>query len=352
MIDAIIHIGLGKCGSSALQSALSKKPIQNLVNSKYKHIRYVSIDKLGNLYEGRSLTERAMRSSYGYSATCSAGAMINFSNETFIEIKSKLLQLSNNNKDLIILSSEGWSIQANMFRDNDILKKIGINAHIVCYVRNPVEWINSAWWQWGAWSGNSLDEYVTWAIDKRVSNWSGVLNQWKSYVGIKNMTVRILPNDIIKDFYDFVKSDELIENSRSNSSLSGEILRFFQLHTELRPSPHNSAIDFILSDTLNLDKTFSKTPWILNESNIKKILEKTYDSNQNLMKFFDSKSREICKNDPRWWELNAFKSKNLESEYCDQDCLSIEELDKLLLSSFKSIKKLYLENLKLKKMLN
>ncbi|MEA2048160.1 MAG: hypothetical protein U9O64_06885 [Campylobacterota bacterium] len=354
MVDAVIHIGLGKSGSSALQYALSQRPIiKALKNKKYKQVRYVSIDKTGYLYEGKQLANYAKYVPSGYSRSCNPKFMKTFSDEMFSLLNSKLHELSNNGESLIVLSSEGWSIQANQFKNNDIFKKLGINAYVICYVRNPVEWINSAWWQWGAWSGMSLDDYVMWAIKEEVSKWPNILKKWQNYLGKEQVTVKVLPKDIIRDFYEFIGvSTDSISTFRSNSTLSAEFLRFYQQHRELRPSPHESAMDFILSDVMPIDNSFEKTPWVLNEKHIKSILEETYDSNQSLIKLFENNSKEVCINDNKWWELSAFINKRVSTEFCYEDYLPIEKLDAMLFLSLKSIKKLYLENLKLKKMLD
>lgn len=350
MVDVLLHIGLGKCGSSALQYSLSRNPVQNTKGKKYKNIKYVSIDKHGNLYKGRVLLDRSLHSISGYSSSCSADIK-NFSDETFSSLKHQFESISDNGETLIVMSCEVWSRQADIFVENSILEKLGIRARAICYVRNPVEWINSAWWQWGAWEAkHNLDEYIEKAIEKRTARWFYMLQKWQEVLGTDNIAIRVLPKDIVSDFYDFVGVDKTLnQENRNNSSLPAEILRFYQQHRELRSAPHDFIMDFILQNSLEFNDTYSKTPWVLNEDKIQEIIERTKISNQKLMDILDSNSREICEKDQRWWDITAFKSKIISPEVCDEECLSYDDLDNLLLQSFMSIKKLNLKNAALKK---
>lgn len=349
MVDIVLHLGLGKCGSSALQSSLSMQPIQSINTDNYKKIKYVSIDRFGHLYAGKQLYEKALFSPAGYSASCSAGQMKSFSDSTFDSIKAKLQVLSNHGENLIIMSWEGWSTQAGIFEQYDLLEKFGVQANLICYVRNPVEWINSAWWQWGAWSGENIDSYIEWAIEKRITNWPIYIDQWKQLKRVKSVTVRVLPKDIVSDFYEFVGVDTILNHeNRNNLSLPGEILRFYQKHRELRPSEHDSSLDFILSNVLELDDTFERTPWVLNQIHIDKILKKSKASTLRLMELLDEKSREVCHQDNRWWDKNAFSAKSISTAQYNEAYLSFEQIDKTLFLALKSIKKLYQQNLQLK----
>lgn len=350
MIDVILHIGLGKCGSSALQQALSENPNMKSKDKKYKNIKYVNIDSFGDLHFGEQLKIRSLSSPSGYSATCQTQAIFQLSDASFQRIKKRLKMLSNDNNTLIIMSCEGWTQQIEFFRTYAILEKLGIRAKAIAYVRNPVEWINSAWWQWGAWSQYDLDGYVEDALEAHVTKWHIKLKKWEELLGKNNVTVKVLPRDIVSDFYEFVGADmdDHTEN-RNNTSLPGEILRFYQKHRELRKAPHDFTMDFILSKSMDFDSTYSKTPWVLSTAMIDKIIARSRTSNQSLMALLESDSIEICKQDKKWWDADAFSNKESMLEPYKDEPVDYTDLDKLLLESFKSIKRLSLENGKLKR---
>ncbi|AKF25724.1 hypothetical protein YH65_10250 [Sulfurovum lithotrophicum] len=352
MVETIIHIGFGKCGSTALQYSLSNTPILKANRKKYKNIKYITIDKNGQLYSGNNLRERLLFTASRSLSTASLTYFKGFSDEILNALRVKLSKLSNNNNSLLVLSCESWVKRADIFRENAILEKLNMRAQVICYARNPVEWINSAWWQWGAWSNQNLDSYIDRMVDKRVSKWSNELEEWRNIVGPENLKVKILPNDIVEDFYNMIgvelTSDQ---DNRANSSLPKEILRFYQQHRELRKSEHENQLDFILSRYLKLDSTFSKAPWVLSEEQVDRILKKTKESNIKLMEFIDPDSRKMNMGDERWWSKTAFEKKTISPACCKEKCLAYEELDKLLLAAIKGIEKLYIENMQLKKII-
>ncbi len=353
MVNTVLHIGLGKCGSSALQQALSQNPVVKAEDKNYKNIKYISIDKLGNLYVGDKLRKKSANSVSEYSVSCHTQEIGKLSKESFTSLHKRLKNISNNNNTLIVMSCEAWVQQINIFKKHSILKKLGIRAKAICYVRNPVEWINSAWWQWGAWAENDLDTFVEHTLTNNVQKWHENLTAWQQLLGENNVTVKILPKDIVSDFYNFIGTDTTkYKENRNNTSLPGEILRFYQKHRELRRSPHDFAMDFILSSSMNLENGYSKTPWVLSQKKIEEIIDKTKDSNKKLMEILDIKSREVCENDKKWWDATAFSSKEVLLESSEEQPLSTKDIDKLLLESLKSIKKLSLENKKLKKQLS
>ena len=57
-----------------------------------------------------------------------------------------------------------------------------------------------------------------------------------------------------------------------NKSLPATVLRLFQGNPKLRPGPHGSLIDFVLSENL---KSAEPAPWVLNPAWISRILEET-----------------------------------------------------------------------------
>jgi len=353
MIDAVLHIGLGKCGSSALQQALSQKPVLKSKNIKYKNVKYISIDRHGHLYVGEKLRKKSANSVSEYSVSCHTQDIAKLSKESFATLRKRLINISNNNNTLIVMSCEAWAQQINIFEKHSILKKLRMNAKAICYVRNPVEWINSAWWQWGAWSENDLDTFIEHTLVNNVEKWYENIIAWKQLLGDENVTVKILPKDIVSDFYNFIDIDTTkYEENRNNTSLPGEILRFYQKHRELRRSPHDFSMDFILSSSMNLETGYSKTPWVLSPAKIEEIIERTKDSNKKLMEILDTESREICENNKKWWDATAFSHKEELLESYKEQPLNTKDLDKLLFESLKSIKRLSLENKKLKKKLS
>lgn len=345
-MDAVLHIGFGKCGSSALQSALSAEPVRIVKDSKYNQLVYVGISHGGEVLSGEALSEKAQTNHLSYVNGCGL-----YSENTLRRcetIRQQLRDLSDEGRNLLVLSCEAFAGKIDYFSSHALFEKLGLNAKVVCYVRNPVEWVNSAWWQWGAWMENeqSLNSYV-----KRItpSQWATILKKWQNYLGVDKVQVRLLPKDIVSDFYALLGEEPLLEQQNNvNTSLPEEVLRFFQMHRELRPHPHVPKMDFILAEVLDFDEKYHKTPWVMTEEHISYILHETYDSNRELVEMMDEVSAEKCLNDRRWWHEDAFAQKHLAPEG-PEGILTDKVLSHMLLTSFHGIRNLYEEKMKLKK---
>lgn len=350
MTDVVLHIGFGKSGSTALQNALSSEPILRSTVKSYDEIKYITIDQYGNLEAEKILRDHAMLTASRSVSSADVNHFEYFTEEIFSKLRDELAVLSNNNQSLLVLSCESWVRNADIFAKCNILKQLDINAQVIAYIRNPVEWINSAWWQWGAWSGIDLKTYVNTMLDERISKWYLELESWKELVGSENFEVNLLPKDIVENFYRYIGVDmTAYKENRGNSSLPKEILRLYQKHKELRKSEHDNELDFILSRHMKFDETFSKTPWVLDETLISLILKKTRYSNLKISNMLDHDSKKSCLQDARWWNTETFFHKELSAEKCQDDCLSKEDLEKMLLSAIRGIEKLNTVNLLFRK---
>ncbi|MGE4048209.1 MAG: hypothetical protein AB7F35_25350 [Acetobacteraceae bacterium] len=210
---------------------------------------------------------------------------------------------------MAILSSEGWREVPKSFRDY-LLPAFERPARAIIYVRPQVPWLNSGWWQWGAWEGRSLGD---WLKDQRpLLRWAETIRTFRELSGIKNVTVRLLPKDIVLDFLGqiSVQPDQLREGPAVNRGLPAPLLRLFQRHAEtLRPGPHASEIDFVLSKYLG---TTGSTPWVLEPSIIEEVIAACREDNLALMAMLDPPSQEAMRADPQWWDVAAFANRRTE----------------------------------------
>lgn len=248
--------------------------------------------------------------------------------------------------DILLFSNEGWVHQVDYFIETQFLEKLNLKAKVICYIKNPVELINSAWWQWGAWT-STLDEY----IDELLFIYQSLpkeLEKWKDLIGKENLTIKLIDGDIVNNFYSFYGIKETSIAYKNNKSLKSEFLRFYQKHPELRPVKDNSKLDFILATLFAEEDGFKGTPWVLDKKSIQKILEESKQTSKLLMNLLDSESQKVLLEDSKWWDIDSFKEKEVHSSEYDTNALSYKELDFMLIKFMDKIKKLYIENLGLK----
>ena len=230
-------------------------------------VEYVALRGSGDLERGRTLTTA---SEFGFRTSVNA--------TKFAFPPKKLSREIERIGNDVIISNEAWTRQAMIFKP--LLEGIKASYEAVFYVRPHVPLLNSSWWQWGAWSGQPFGEWM----DRRLkaSMWSRHLENWKKIDQVKRLTVRLLPEDIVSDFYRNVLDAPAPEaqSGSVNKSLPAAVLRLFQGNPKLRPGPHGSLIDFVLSENL---KTSEPAPWVLDRAWIRRILQETKAENHRLL---------------------------------------------------------------------
>jgi len=172
-----------------------------------------------------------------------------------------------------------------------------------------VEWLNSAWWQWGAWTGTKFNQWLSRSVENTF--WSEYVKVWSHVEFVDNVIVRNLSTDVVGDFQDVLSiPSELKNDARSNTSLPGSVLRLFQQFSELRPSAHEPQIDFTVSRRLS--EISSKPDWIISSKQITEVLEASRKYNDDLLCFMSSSQRETTLSNPAWWDENYYNTKDFQ----------------------------------------
>lgn len=194
----------------------------------------------------------------------------------------------------LLLSSEGWLFERELWEA--ILDRLDTTVDVIIYVRPHIPLLNSAWWQWGAWSDQQFDQWM--ANRLKANMWSTRIAPRQKMKRVRNVTVSPVPSDIIPDFYHNVLGAEPPKGiAHPNPSLPGPVLRLFQRNRSLRPSIHASRIDFVLSNAIFMSDS---SIWVMNESWIDRVISETREDNKALLSFMNQECADAVKNDPRW----------------------------------------------------
>lgn len=329
----LLHIGAGKCGSSALQRYLSANPILPLKSGG--RLIYSAIDKTGNILVGAMIRQRAQFSITGYVNSATLGEL----SRTDVQFH---LPFARDN-DLIVLSCEAWRAEPERLESQDILSIFG-SVDAIMYVRPPIQYINSAYWQWGAWEGQDISDFV----DSRLSHacWEKSAARWDADKRVEKLTVRSLPSDIVSDFLEYadVETTQLPEapGGNFNKSLPNSILRVMQRHPYLRRNSHDSEIDFVIEKYLS-DHS-GRPDWVLTPELCEHILTVTSPYNNALMERLTEEQAERIKSDNRWWEVE----KDVEVRPATPLPAADPQTDSLLASSIAQIFRMERERLERK----
>ncbi|MGB0085647.1 MAG: hypothetical protein WBP94_09790, partial [Rhodomicrobiaceae bacterium] len=301
-------VGAGKCGSSSLQSALSLRPVFASFDASARYEYACIVPEYTGLLRGEMLIRGAAQMSpAGY--CCSSAAKRWAGDENFLaRLNEDFIKMAKANV-IPILSWEEWLYDASAFADHTILRRLGLSAKIVVFVRPQVPWINSAWWQWGAWSGQEFDDWLEiWA--KEVTLWADLIRSWQSVPGVRTVEVYAATRDVVAAFFRSIGAPAP-DVEVSNKSLDADLVRFFQRNREFRPNEHASEIDFVLQRCLAPSP--KETPWVIPWTKVAELTEYFRPSNEDLLSLVSPSERAFIENDPQWWDAEAYRHREVAS---------------------------------------
>lgn len=302
------HIGFGKTGSSALQSYLSFNSEHGFQNSKGK-LLYCSFKKNGDIVFGDKLKEEAERSSLKYIASDPEIAQ-KWSHRRTRQQLSKILKAGYTP----LFSQEDWGRRAGEFLSADMFSKLNCTVHLIVYVRPQVEWFNSGWWQWWAWSDafkKPVDVINAWGFEFML--WADQINKWKNIPNVEGVTVRVQSSDIVEDFlriFDVAKNIVDQHEARNNTSLSPMLIKLLLALKGIR-DVHFADVDTILSKYITFE---GKSPWMIDSCLSESIINATKNDNILLMSMLSDENRDKMRHDPRWWDKEYYSGREVWKE--------------------------------------
>ncbi|TFL18172.1 hypothetical protein [Jannaschia formosa] len=295
----VLHLGAPKCGSSSVQAALSRQP--ELRARDGRRLAYICATTDGVL-AGEVLRENAARSAFGYAATPNLRADV---------AAPVLAHLEAGARDLIargvvpILSSEGWLMQANRFRKSGVLERLGGGVHVVFAVRPPIDWLNAAWWQWGAWSDVSCDRFL--ARNLAHVRWPKLAADWAAVPGVTAVHLRLADGDAVRGLFDLLDVPPP-ETPPVNTSLPPDLLSFLLRNRYLRPGPSSPEIEFRLARALaTAPRREGLTPlWALSPAQAEESWKALRFHPRQLGPLLPKADRDRMRGDPRWFGPAAY----------------------------------------------
>lgn len=225
----VIHGGFAKCGSSAIQTALINNIDQLRDNGIFMFDEHLKLRSEKNNFELPIWTLQA-------------------ANESRQCLTDRLVDELNLREEATtgLISSENLDdpAAASIFEGLD--KKVDVE--IILYVRPQIDWIPSAWKQWGMKDGHSLTDFVIGCMKLGLPSYQKTINSWLQTLPSANIQVRFLIPDMLfnrdpaRDFFHTagLGGDHYsFTNSTRNTSFDYSILHIIYKNPHIFRSIHD-----------------------------------------------------------------------------------------------------------------
>jgi len=247
----VIHAGFGKCGNASIRAALFQnfRKLQKhnvLIFDKDLRIARSAANLVGTPIWS---VERARKKAENLTQ----------------RLGSELAAVSRRKADYVaILSAENLSNpgMAELFAGLDSQFEVCV----VFYVRPQLQWIPSAWKQWGLKTGIPLGDFVSQCVEAHRPSFRSGIESWESALPGAKLHVRFLVLELLRggnpaqDFFHVLglSEDEYdVENDPRNPSLDFSVLHVLSKNPQLFSDVHDNSL--MLALTRALPKKFRST---------------------------------------------------------------------------------------------
>ena len=247
----VIHAGFGKCGNASIRAALFQnfRKLQKhnvLIFDKDLRIARSAADLVGTSIWS---VERARKKAENLTQ----------------KLGSELAAVSKRKADYVaILSAENLSNpgMAELFTGLDSQFEVCV----IFYVRPQLQWIPSAWKQWGLKKGIPLGDFVSQCVEAHRPSFRSGIESWESALPAAKLDVRFLVPELLRggnpaqDFFHLLglSQDEYdVEKDPRNPSLDFSVLHVLSKNPQLFSDVHDNSL--MLALTRALPKKFRST---------------------------------------------------------------------------------------------
>ncbi|MEM9797178.1 MAG: hypothetical protein AAF919_11855 [Pseudomonadota bacterium] len=301
---AVLHIGAPKCGSSALQTALSERPnLRGQDGTRYRYTAFVPDLKGWRVVRGRTVTWSARITPFGYGSWLdpkTAQGDIPFW-ARFTE------EIAGTGGAVPILSNESWMSRSPVFAPH-----ISQPLLAVGFLRPPLDWLNAAYWQWAVWGNSPFERWVRRRPHYTPGQW---LSGWADIPGVTLRCSSASP-DVMASFGRKVGIGNLtseVQNASSPAALIGFLLR----NRRYRPNVHAAAVEFVIQRWCRF--TALKKAWAVPDDVVAELAIAMERETEIMRHVLPEEDAEEILSTPGWTEIDA----------AQRPCTAVDDLDEL-----------------------
>jgi len=286
----IFHIGGSKCASTTLQGYFSRalahetSDLSNEWRYKYFNIR-PSAPGQNIVISGDEIDNWMRHFRYRY-----------ISSMGFESIKYGLreslhaVQQACDNGVVPILSFEHWDFDILKHPEvKTILEDLDFAISVYLVVRPPVDWLNSAWWQWGAFTNLPVEEWARGKIIEADLNYDfyNAYREWENVKTVAEIKVVEISQDPLSQFQDWVKmprSNQGNLNVRTHPAL----LEWLVKNKERTGRVVDPGVEFRLNEMLSLP--VHPSPFVINHELCRGCIESVFENSVRLLDVIEAKA--------------------------------------------------------------
>jgi hypothetical protein len=246
----LIHAGFAKCGSASIRTAI------------FQNFRKLQKDNVF-VFDKNLRIARTAADLIGTPIWCLEQARKHSENLTR-RLSAEIAPLLKRKGHHAILSAENLANpgMADLFAGLDSERDVSV----IFYLRPQLQWIPSAWKQWGLKMGASLSDFVAQCMDTRTPAFRRDIESWKSTLPAANIHVRFLIPDLMaggnpaQDLFNLLGLSEkqyAFEREARNPSLDVSVLHVLSKNPHLFSDVHDNRL--MLALTRALPKEFRST---------------------------------------------------------------------------------------------
>jgi len=305
-LPLVLHVGGPKAGSSALQYDFTWNPRRPAHGRPGVTYEYVALNARGQLRRGPGLEEMASRFAAHYANSAAIESLLALPATRLAPCLEELHAMRREGI-VPILSYELW-LHADPAHVERFVNLLEAPLEVVAYVRDPVSWLTSAYWQRHEAEATTIDDWL--AAMLPLTRWADHLAVWRAQPAVARLAVRPADGSVADDFCQVLGCPASQDDVRHNVALPGPFARFLTRFT-LPPTTSVSELKFAwwrwVRSADNGSEAVAKLgslPRVIGQPQLDTIIAATGEANRQLLALCDPATAARIEQDRRWWSAD------------------------------------------------
>ncbi len=296
---AVLHIGAPKAGSSALQYDLTWNPLRASIQDQSLSYEYVSLLP-GQLFRGRQMQQHAGNFSADYSMSADLSVLTRQAPDLLRQARTALAAVHRDGR-VPILSYETW-LHATPEQVATFTESLGGSLKIVVYVRPPVQWLASLYYQRNLKWARAEAQFLETNLGR--TRWIDAIRTWESAPSVDRVDIRLHTHDICSDFCNLLgcqSSGISVQHNKPLPSAAIDLMSRGTVPEEFSLSEAKYALSRWRPKASSASSQLAPAAFPFDARVISEIITATRDASQQLLDVVSPEIRQAMDADPRWW---------------------------------------------------